>query len=264
MSPMRTGVLVCLLLATGASASTSRALTGKVVDGWTGEPLVGASVVIHGTWHGGATDTNGTYVVVLPETAGTATACHAGYDDTSVSFAIAQDCTTHLDFRLYIALTKDRSRAADSVLVCQLDLDTIRPETVATDHGTVDTTVMLRSNRVRGALLQSYVTAGPYRAALVWLPDPLRGKKDLPPTTDRPYAEIIVGDRFSFYRKWYPRIAANAGGLFRTYEVTSMTAGYLRVDLAGKQAFVACRGTPMKGRWLVLRLGLLNGDVAFF
>ena len=264
MSTMRTGVLLCVLLAASVSASTTCTLTGRVVDGWTGEPLVGASVVIGGTAYGAPTDSNGMYLVALPETAGTAIACHAGYDDVSTRFAIAPDCTTRLDFRLYIVPTKDLSRAAESVLVCHLNLDTLRAETVATALSTDDTTVMSRGNRVRRGLLECYAKAGPYRVALMWLPDPLRGKKDLPPRTDRPYAEVVVGDSFSFYRKWYPRIAANAGGFFRTYEVTSMTAGYIRVDLAGKQEFVECRETHPKDKWLVLKLALLNGETVYF
>ena len=260
MSAMRSGILLFLLLATSASATATCTLTGRVVDGWTGEPVMGASIVIVGTACGGATDSNGIYLVALPETAGTATACHAGYDGVSTRFIIAPDCTTRLDFRLYIVLTSDRSRAADSVLVCHLNLDTLSAETVAAALSTVDTAAMLRSNRVRLGLLERHVRTGSYRVALKPLPSQV--KKDAPPY--RPYAELVVGDSFSFYRKGHRRIAANAGGLLLTYEVTSMTAGYFRDDPAGGQEFVEYRGTPPKDKWLVLRLGLFNGDTVIF
>ena len=90
-----------LLLAGGLSASPSCVLKGHVRDARTGEPLVGASVVIRGTEYGNAADLKGDYVIVgLPAMTGTATAAYAGYDDTSASFITTAACTTHLDFVL--------------------------------------------------------------------------------------------------------------------------------------------------------------------
>ncbi|MBN2464888.1 carboxypeptidase-like regulatory domain-containing protein [candidate division WOR-3 bacterium] len=104
----RSSVVVCVtLLAGGLSASPTCVLKGRVRDARTGEPLVGASVVVRGTECGNATDLNGDYVIVgLPEMTGTATAAYAGYNDTSASFTTTAACTTHLDFGLRVPLVQ--------------------------------------------------------------------------------------------------------------------------------------------------------------
>jgi len=106
MSAMRTRILsavcVLLLLVGELSALPTCVLKGRVRDAWTGEPLVGASVVIRGTEYGNATDLKGDYVVIrLPEMTGTATAACVGYDDTSALFSTTATCTTRLDFSLH-------------------------------------------------------------------------------------------------------------------------------------------------------------------
>lgn len=110
MSPVRTrpSVAICVLLLTGGlSASPTCVLMGRVRDGRTGEPLVGASVVVRGTERGNATDLNGDYVIVgLPAMTGTATAAYVGYDDTSASFTTTTACTTRLDFGLRVHLVQ--------------------------------------------------------------------------------------------------------------------------------------------------------------
>jgi hypothetical protein len=104
----RLSVVVCiLLLAGGLSASPTCVLKGHVRDARTGEPLVGASVVVRGTECGNATDQNGNYMIVgLPEMTGTATASYAGYSDTSASFTTTAACTTHLDFGLRVTVVE--------------------------------------------------------------------------------------------------------------------------------------------------------------
>ncbi|MCX6844404.1 MAG: PEGA domain-containing protein [candidate division WOR-3 bacterium] len=96
-------VMVCVLLLTsGLSASPTCILTGRVRDARTGEPLVGASVIINGTEYGNATDLKGDYIIIrLPEITGAATAAYVGCDDTSARFITAATCTTRLDFSLY-------------------------------------------------------------------------------------------------------------------------------------------------------------------
>ncbi len=99
---MRSLFAVCvLLLAGGLPALPTCVLKGRVRDARTGEPLVGASVVVNGTECGNATDLKGDYIVVgLPAMTGTASAAYAGYDDTSASFTTTTACTTRLDFSL--------------------------------------------------------------------------------------------------------------------------------------------------------------------
>jgi hypothetical protein len=120
MSPVRTrsSVAVCvLLLAGGLSASPTCVLKGRVRDARTGDPLVGASVVVNGTESGNATDLNGDYVIVgLPATTGTATAAYAGYGDKSASFTTTAACTTHLDFGLQYPLEQPTTVSSPSRL----------------------------------------------------------------------------------------------------------------------------------------------------
>jgi hypothetical protein len=68
MSAMRTGVLVCLLLATGASAKATRTfvLTGRVVDAITGRPIPGARV-FDDSGATSLTDDSGKYRLALTE-----------------------------------------------------------------------------------------------------------------------------------------------------------------------------------------------------
>ena len=112
ISAMRTGLLLCLLLAGSLSASPTAVLTGRVRDAVTKEALVGASVIIEGTVYGNVTNLTGSYVIVmLPEMAGRATAAHVGYGDTSAGFVTASACTTHLDFTLRPSLSSLRTAA---------------------------------------------------------------------------------------------------------------------------------------------------------
>jgi hypothetical protein len=112
MSAMRIDVLLFLLLVGSVSASPTGVLIGSVRDAMTGEPLVGASVVINGTEYCNATDLKGHYAIVtLPEMAGRATAGYIGYDDTSASFVTTAACTTHLDFGLVSYLPALRNAA---------------------------------------------------------------------------------------------------------------------------------------------------------
>jgi hypothetical protein len=110
MSAMRMripSVACVLLLVGGLSASPTCVLKGHVRDARTGEPLVGASVVVRGTECGNATDLKGNYVIVgLPAMTGTVTAAYVGYDDASASFTTTAACTTHLDFGLRVTVVE--------------------------------------------------------------------------------------------------------------------------------------------------------------
>ncbi len=58
-------VLFLVLFVANASATNFGKVSGKIVDKETGEPLVGANVVIEGQSLGAATDENGEYIVLL-------------------------------------------------------------------------------------------------------------------------------------------------------------------------------------------------------
>ncbi|MGB9719898.1 MAG: TonB-dependent receptor [bacterium] len=77
-------------------------ITGKVRDAETGEPLIGADVIIEGTELGGATDEKGDYVILyVPAGNYVVTASYLGYDPyTYTQVIVNADQTTNLNFRL--------------------------------------------------------------------------------------------------------------------------------------------------------------------
>jgi hypothetical protein len=77
-------------------------LRGRVTDKQTGEPLIGANVILEGTSLGAATDVNGYYVVLgIPPGTYTVKVTYIGYQPVSVSnIRISANLTTTQDFQL--------------------------------------------------------------------------------------------------------------------------------------------------------------------
>lgn len=96
-------VLLCsLLFPLMISAATTGKIKGKVVDRDSGEPLVGANVIVLGTTFGAAADINGEFVITNLE-AGTyeVKASFVSYRSITVSnVRVFSDLTTDLDFNL--------------------------------------------------------------------------------------------------------------------------------------------------------------------
>jgi outer membrane receptor protein involved in Fe transport len=96
-------ILLLTLLIPGLILAVGRGkITGKVVDRETGEPLIGASVVIVGTTLGATTDINGAYVI-LDVQVGTyqLRASYVGYQAiTLANVRVNADLTTEADFQL--------------------------------------------------------------------------------------------------------------------------------------------------------------------
>ena len=69
---------------TGFSATAQRVITGTVTDGDTGEPLIGASVIVTGTTAGTATDIDGNYRLNAPADAVSLIVTYVGYNDKTV------------------------------------------------------------------------------------------------------------------------------------------------------------------------------------
>lgn len=72
---------LCLLMATGAMAQDSKQVRGRVLDS-TGQPIVGAAVVVDGTTTGTVTDIDGNYTLTVPD-GSTLTVSFIGYDKAS-------------------------------------------------------------------------------------------------------------------------------------------------------------------------------------
>jgi len=77
-------------------------ITGRVIDAETGEPLVGADVIVEGTELGAATDANGEYTVLfVPVGTHRVVTSYISYDPfTYTNVVVNADQTTPLSFRL--------------------------------------------------------------------------------------------------------------------------------------------------------------------
>ncbi len=85
-----------------AYSQNSGKITGKVVDASTGEAIVGANILIDGTYMGAATDVDGYYVIInVPPGSYSVTATCIGYTKTiTKNVQVSIDLTTQLNFRM--------------------------------------------------------------------------------------------------------------------------------------------------------------------
>ena len=95
-------VLMLLLSALTLFAGTTGKISGKVTDAQTGEPLIGANVLVNGTSLGAATDAEGYYMILnLPPGVYTLQALYIGYDTKEISnVQVSIDLTTRMDIIL--------------------------------------------------------------------------------------------------------------------------------------------------------------------
>ncbi len=78
-------LLVVLILVLGSAAYAQRTIAGKVTDAATGDPLIGANVLVVGTTTGTATDIDGTYSLEVPEGATELEFSYTGYGTQRVA-----------------------------------------------------------------------------------------------------------------------------------------------------------------------------------
>lgn len=99
---MKKYLLTLLLTPLMIYAGTTGKLTGTVKDGQTGEPLVGANILIVGTDLGAATNVNGNYVILnIPPGNYSVRISFIGYESKIITeVGIIVDQTTLLDFSL--------------------------------------------------------------------------------------------------------------------------------------------------------------------
>ena len=97
ITPILTFVFVSL-----SFAGTTGKISGKVIDKSTGEPLIGANILIVGTNYGGAADMDGNYFIInIPPGNYEVRASSIGYTQVSYkSVRVSVDQTTNLDFSL--------------------------------------------------------------------------------------------------------------------------------------------------------------------
>ncbi|MGC9093829.1 MAG: TonB-dependent receptor [Bacteroidota bacterium] len=105
MNNQRLMLLFALLIVFAPSfapAGTKGKIAGKVVSASTGDPVIGASVMIEGTHYGAATDLDGKYVIIdLPPATYSVRASAVGFTPMVVrNVTVSADLTTNIDFRL--------------------------------------------------------------------------------------------------------------------------------------------------------------------
>ncbi len=102
MNRLYTFLFTLLLIPMLVYAGTTGKLKGKITDLDSGEPLVGANVLVLGTSFGAATDVNGEYTILnLDAGAYDVKASYIGYQTITTSdVRVNADLTTELNFRL--------------------------------------------------------------------------------------------------------------------------------------------------------------------
>jgi len=93
--------IILLILPATLLAQTGK-IVGQVIDQQTGEPLVGANVLLEGTYLGGATDINGEYIILnVPPATYDIKGLYVGYRDYIIqNIKINANLTTSLDLEM--------------------------------------------------------------------------------------------------------------------------------------------------------------------
>ncbi|MCB2198832.1 TonB-dependent receptor [bacterium] len=108
-------LLPLMMLPTITHAQTFGKIAGRVLDSESGEPLLGAAVVVEGTRLGASTDLDGNFIILrVPPGSYTLEASFLGYSTTRVQeVEVNIDLTTRLD----VILTPQALAAAEEVVV---------------------------------------------------------------------------------------------------------------------------------------------------
>ncbi|MEI7811354.1 MAG: TonB-dependent receptor [Ignavibacteria bacterium] len=102
MSAALSSILLLFFISTIIFPGTTGKISGKITDGETGEPLIGASIVVEGTYLGAASDINGYYYINnIPPGKYNLLATSIGYHKQTVQNVIVKiDLTTKIDINL--------------------------------------------------------------------------------------------------------------------------------------------------------------------
>lgn len=98
-----TTILLLLITFSIAFAQTGVGrISGKVIDKQTGEPMIGANIIVQGTQFGAASDANGEYLItLLPAGTYTMRASYIGYQDVTINnIRVVSGLTSEVNFDL--------------------------------------------------------------------------------------------------------------------------------------------------------------------
>ncbi|MHB1050671.1 MAG: TonB-dependent receptor [Bacteroidota bacterium] len=101
-SLLRPHYVLLMIVLFSSSVFAASKIRGKVTDKQSGEPLIGASVVIEGTTQGASTDVNGDYIILNVQPGKyTIRTSYLGYQNVTISNVVVNiDLTTDLNFEL--------------------------------------------------------------------------------------------------------------------------------------------------------------------
>ncbi len=83
---MNRAILILVMTILSLPIFAQSKLTGTVVDGATGETLIGASIVVQGTGTGGVTDLDGHFSIDLPKDKTKVVVSSVGYTSVTIQF----------------------------------------------------------------------------------------------------------------------------------------------------------------------------------
>ena len=132
MKRIITVLVFLLLIPTFVIAGTAGRIKGKVTDLQSGEPLIGANVIVVGTSFGAASDVKGDYVILnLDAGIYTLKASYIGYQTITISnIRINADLTTEMNFKL----------PAEGIKVKEIDVVAQRPLVEPSNTNAIRTT----------------------------------------------------------------------------------------------------------------------------
>ncbi|MCX7983846.1 MAG: TonB-dependent receptor [Bacteroidetes bacterium] len=94
-------VILCIISTAISVAQGSGSVRGRVIDQTTGEPLIGANVIVIGTSIGAATDFEGNfYLRVVPAGKRTIRVSYIGYEESTKEIIVSNGVTEQLNFTL--------------------------------------------------------------------------------------------------------------------------------------------------------------------
>ena len=119
MSKIYTFIVTLVLLLSFATFAETFKVTGKVTDGSTGEPLIGANVFLQGTSWGAASDADGNYTIVAEQGSYVISCSYIGYEKVEQDIELMGDMTlnfilTEYQFTLSVTVISDRAKERET------------------------------------------------------------------------------------------------------------------------------------------------------
>jgi len=119
MSKIYTFIVTLVLLVSFATFAQNYNITGEVMDGTSGEALIGANIFLKGTSLGAASDANGNYSITAKSGSYTITCSYIGYEKVEQDIEVNGDMTLNFSlkeyqFTLSVTVISDRAKERET------------------------------------------------------------------------------------------------------------------------------------------------------